>query len=126
MTIQIIVDIRKSSLQPLDMAFNAWADTGISLKETAVLRSKHFDELTAAREKIPHLASPLVRQWPYRWFYPQAEKSEYLGVNAIGLSQDTDRASEISHLARFNNNYLQEIGMKNCKPRASRDARSLQ
>ncbi len=99
MTLQIIIDIGESLLQPLDMGLNAWAGTIIRLEKTVVLRSKHFDELTAAREKITHLAGLLVRQCPYLRLHPGAEESEYPGVNGVGLGQGTGRAGEVAHLA---------------------------
>jgi len=55
LTIQTIVGIGESFLQPFDMAFNLWTDTVVGLEEPIVLRSNHFDELMVADETITHL-----------------------------------------------------------------------
>ena len=77
-----------------------------------MFRSKHLNELAAACQKITHLTSFLVSQQPYFRLYLQAEESEYPGINAISLSQDTSSPSEIAHLTGIDDDHRQATGLE--------------
>ena len=87
------------------MDLYAWAYTVVGLKEPIVFRSKHLDKLTPARQEITHLTGFLIRQQSYLGLYLQAEKSEYPGINSVGLGQDTGSTSEITYLAGIDDDY---------------------
>ena len=82
------------------------------MEEPIMLCGKHFDKLTAAREKITHLTGLLIRQRPYLRLYPDTEESQHPGVNGVGLGQGTGGAGEVAYLAGVNDGVQYIAGLK--------------
>jgi len=62
--------------------------------------------------QITHLTSFLVPQQPYFRLYLQAEESEYPGINAISLGQNTGNPGKIAHLTGIDDDYWQAADLE--------------